>query len=68
MKVQILTNNVGGLYTDQLLQAESYEGPSKDGPCVPLLRLRAWLQLRLCLRDRCSRAGPRWSSACVLAR
>ena len=55
MKVQVLTNNAGGLYTDELLQAESYEGPSKDGPCVPPLRLRARLRLRLCLRDRCSR-------------
>ena len=66
MKVQVLTNNAGGLYTDELLQAESYEGPSKDGPCVPPLRLRARLRLRLCLRDRCSRARPRWLRASAL--
>ena len=31
MKVQVITNNVGGLYTEEKLQADQYAGPSQEG-------------------------------------
>lgn len=38
MRVQIITNNVGGLYTEQMLQADTYEGPSQEGAPSPFDR------------------------------
>ena len=35
MRLQVITHNVGGLFTDEILDAASYAGPSPDGTARP---------------------------------
>jgi len=46
MKLQVITNNVGGLYTEEKLKEESYAGPTEAGAsnwvCV-------WVGICMCL-------------------
>ena len=55
MRLQVITHNVGGLYTDELLDAASYAGPSAAGKGASVFRGAAGPR-RLCAAC----GGPDW--------